>query len=501
MNRYQALYLGKPNAADIQNAKEFLIKNETAAWEDYYWCAKMLCAHDTDNFEAEPIIGALNLSIKLGLSYRANRELYLDAIKILATLNEQLCRHEIVLNYLSSILELDDSAPDWIYHDFISAQIHTDAIRRILRRPRMFLEDLSRNDHTDDLVAEKQRSIFKEFLVEAVKYVYNNPGCPVDRRALADAASAYGLLNSDGWRAFESACASKPSSRAERLSAENIPIAVGSQVALSNSTRPLIVSLFPEDSIPSQEDNSAIENEHAELLSELDKARDSLEQTRQALEMQNEILSSLQKERDELMASAQEESTEQKRLQGEIDKASAENEALRVKIKALEDTQTAKLGEMPHDAFAIIISHMHIYLHTTQLKLVEWLEHNLSKCADDWWESCVIESLSYEQRERAHERHFVSLNQFDLAALLRVMNKNWYNFRSITYLNDADRDCLQKMFGIRNKWAHMDINLPDKAEIKDDFYTIADFMTQIRCSKDTIKEVNEFARDVGKILA
>lgn len=44
---------------------------------------------------------------------------------------------------------------------------------------------------------------------------------------------------------------------------------------------------------------------------------------------------------------------------------------------------------------------------------------------------------------------------------------------------------LRDMFDIRNKWAHMDSNLPDKAEIKDDFYTIADFMTQIRCSRGT----------------
>ena len=134
-----------------------------------------------------------------------------------------------------------------------------------------------------------------------------------------------------------------------------------------------------------------------------------------------------------------------------------------------------------------------------QIKLVAWLEHNLPQCEDNWWDCCVISTLSYEQRERAHELHYTSLSQLDLAALLRVMNKNWCDFRKLMYLGDADRDSLQKMFEVRNRWAHMDSNLPDKETVKGDLYAIADFMMLLRCSKEATREVNDYAKVVGKM--
>ena len=242
-----------------------------------------------------------------------------------------------------------------------------------------------------------------------------------------------------------------------------------------------------------------LEKEHAELLTELDKARTDLEEKRQALEKQDADLDKLRSERENLIASAKEGSADQQRLQEEITKAAAENETLRAKIKDLENIQSTKLEAVRNDAPADIISHIHIYLHTVQIKLVAWLEHNLPQCEDNWWDCCVISTLSYEQRERAHELHYTSLSQLDLSALLRVMNKNWCDFRKLMYLSDADRDSLQKMFEVRNRWAHMDSNLPDKETVKGDLYAIADFMMLLRCSKEATREVNDYAKVVGKM--
>lgn len=508
MNQFQALYAGKPTPEDIQATKIFLSQSEaSSAWEDYYWGAKVLCAFDTENFDAKFVIKVLNTAIQLGLSFRASKDQYLDAIKILATLNAQNGNYEIVLNYLGSVLELDENAPDWVYHDFVSAQIHTDAIQRILRRPRLFLEDLSRNDGKNAGTKERQTAIFKEFLAVAVQYICGYPKCEVDRSALKRAASTYGLLESNGWTVFEKACAGKYAEQSPisgnapdqaQMSKPSAAKNQGGQPA-SKSERPFVISLFPEDDVPKSVNYSVLEKEHAELLAELDKARTALEENRQALEKQDADLDKLRSERENLIASAKEGSADQQRLQEEITKAAAENETLRAKIKDLENIQSTKLEAVRNDTPADIISHIHIYLHTVQIKLVAWLEHNLPQCEDNWWDCCVISTLSYEQRERAHELHYTSLNQLDLAALLRVMNKNWFDFRKLMYLSDADRDSLQKMFEVRNRWAHMDSNLPDKETVKGDLYAIADFMMLLRCSKEATREVNDYAKVVGKM--
>ena len=75
-----------------------------------------------------------------------------------------------------------------------------------------------------------------------------------------------------------------------------------------------------------------------------------------------------------------------------------------------------------------IVSNMNAYLHTSSSVLVKWLETLLKKTSDNWWQECVIDKLSYNQAEMATQRGFTELGQFDLAALLRIADKNWYAF-------------------------------------------------------------------------
>ena len=48
-----------------------------------------------------------------------------------------------------------------------------------------------------------------------------------------------------------------------------------------------------------------------------------------------------------------------------------------------------------------IVSRMNTYLHTSAKFLEEWLGKLLPKTSDEWWEECVMEKLSYNQRETA----------------------------------------------------------------------------------------------------
>lgn len=77
-----------------------------------------------------------------------------------------------------------------------------------------------------------------------------------------------------------------------------------------------------------------------------------------------------------------------------------------------------------------IVSRMNTYLHTSAKLLEECLSKLLPKNSDDWWEECVIEKLSYNQRETAKRKGFTKLEDFDLTALLRIADKSWYVMRS-----------------------------------------------------------------------
>ena len=85
------------------------------------------------------------------------------------------------------------------------------------------------------------------------------------------------------------------------------------------------------------------------------------------------------------------------------------------------------------------------------------------------------------------------MKQFDLAALLRLTSKNWYRLRKILFLSDSEYTCLQEMFQVRNSWAHMNTRLPEIEVIQADIEIITNFMTQVKCSNEAIKEARDYS--------
>ena len=112
-----------------------------------------------------------------------------------------------------------------------------------------------------------------------------------------------------------------------------------------------------------------------------------------------------------------------------------------------------------------IVSDINALLHITAGCLANWLDEILPRVTDSWWEDCVLSSLSYSQREVAENRNFSKLSDFDLAALLRIANKSWYDMRTVAYLPTSERECVRNMISVRNNWAHCSAELPDKDTI------------------------------------
>lgn len=143
-----------------------------------------------------------------------------------------------------------------------------------------------------------------------------------------------------------------------------------------------------------------------------------------------------------------------------------------------------------------IVSRMNTYLHISAKVLEEWLGKLLPKTSDEWWEECVMEKLSYNQRETAMSKGFTRLGNFDLAALLRIADKSWYAMRNVAYLPTRERVCIRDMMRVRNNWAHCSAVLPGKDTIIADLTTLHQFFEQMGCDDKLISEVDIMIEEV-----
>lgn len=139
-----------------------------------------------------------------------------------------------------------------------------------------------------------------------------------------------------------------------------------------------------------------------------------------------------------------------------------------------------------------IISRVNSFLHEATISLVDWLNGLLPKVTSEWWEDCVLPSLSYTQREMTVSRGFSKLADFDLAALLRIADRSWYNMRTVAYLPTKEREVVREMMTVRNNWAHCSAELPGKDTILHDLNTIMDFIGQVGGSATVCKEIGTF---------
>ena len=143
-----------------------------------------------------------------------------------------------------------------------------------------------------------------------------------------------------------------------------------------------------------------------------------------------------------------------------------------------------------------IVSRMNTYLHISANVLAEWLGKLLAKTSDSWWEDCVMAKLSYNQAKMARERSFTELGQFDLAALLRIADKSWYEMRNIAFLPTRERECIRDMMRVRNNWAHVGAMLPGKDAILADLNTLHRFFEQRECEDSLLNEVDRMIEEV-----
>ena len=143
---------------------------------------------------------------------------------------------------------------------------------------------------------------------------------------------------------------------------------------------------------------------------------------------------------------------------------------------------------------SLIISKINEFLLATTRLLSDWLNSRLPKLSSNWFSECVLDNLSYNQLNVARERHFSKLEDFDLAALLTIADRNWSPLRSMTgeYLPTHERECIRDMKQVRNRWAHCSGTLPSKDVVVQDLLIIEKIQGQLGGSETVVSAVRDF---------
>lgn len=133
-------------------------------------------------------------------------------------------------------------------------------------------------------------------------------------------------------------------------------------------------------------------------------------------------------------------------------------------------------------------------LHCATASLASFLDGQLPKLSANWWETHVIDRLSFQQQRMVAERSIASLKQLDLAALLRVLDQNWYELSEALAWPRDGRNWIKELQTVRNKWAHVSSEGAIPGEIYRDTDTLCRVLKLIGADDGTIEIAEERRR-------
>ena len=130
-----------------------------------------------------------------------------------------------------------------------------------------------------------------------------------------------------------------------------------------------------------------------------------------------------------------------------------------------------------------------------------FLDEQLPRLSADWWRTHVFDRLSFQQQRMATERGARSLRQLDLAALLRILDQNWYDLSEAMHWPREARNWVKELQTVRNKWAHLSGETTPAAEIYRDADTLGRVLKLIGAASVTVEGVEAEKRRTLNAMA
>ena len=127
---------------------------------------------------------------------------------------------------------------------------------------------------------------------------------------------------------------------------------------------------------------------------------------------------------------------------------------------------------------------------TITREIASFLEKNLPQVGgQNWWGEYVVNVLTIKQQDKLKEHDVQTLGGLDLAALLIVLDRNWFKFRDRKGLSRDSYNYLKEMQTIRNHWAHGSANGANFDDAHRYLDTIFRLLTAIRASEESVRKI------------
>lgn len=134
-------------------------------------------------------------------------------------------------------------------------------------------------------------------------------------------------------------------------------------------------------------------------------------------------------------------------------------------------------------------------------ELERFLSHTLPQLSDDWWSKHVFARLSFQQQRQVTEKGFRELKDLDFAALLRVLDQNWFDLSEIVALPRETRGWVKELQTVRNKWAHLAAREMPPSEMYRDADTLSRVLETMQASPECLKRIEAFKSEMLSQLA
>ena len=133
--------------------------------------------------------------------------------------------------------------------------------------------------------------------------------------------------------------------------------------------------------------------------------------------------------------------------------------------------------------------------------LAQYLSDKLLPLATDWWQKHVLNRLSFQQQRMVQERGYERLQQLDFAALLRVLDQNWYELSNTENLPREGRTWVKELQAVRNKWAHLSSEAIPASESYRDADTLGRLLGMIGAEVATVAAVETTKEEAVRTMA
>ena len=143
-----------------------------------------------------------------------------------------------------------------------------------------------------------------------------------------------------------------------------------------------------------------------------------------------------------------------------------------------------------------IISKLNEFMFQLTRRMGEWLANKLPRLTDRWWEELVLNNLSTMQRSQIENAGITTVDGLDLAAILRIYDRNWFVITSSYFINNKERQHIRDMKEVRNTWAHISAQEISKEKVIRDVNTIIDLMCVFGASSLDVRDMEGFIFDI-----